>query len=1674
MQRTRTLKSFAPLCIGALEGALGYGSPASMVNGDDPKSDATSTPPTPDPAQEGARDFLAEAASSAELRPEVADIVSAWLEGQLRADQYARLEQAGHSVEDKIPLARVFVDLEVSQSPVPEPRAGGAGVEGFVKGMLEGDPVRLAFGGKGATHAHAPESALGRVNRGIGYVVVGGPGQGKSTVGQFLCQLHRAALLAPRSASLAPEGRQALEALLTQCAGSPLAPPASPSIPVRVVLGDFAAWVTSSGAPSSMALFRYLSERIRHSTGRDVTPEELGQLLIAHPCLLVFDGLDEVPVTSGRHEMLVAVRDGIRHLANGGAMGLVVATTRPQGYAGELTELHLSPLHLSPLSRDRALDYARRLASVRFGDRPDRQERVLERLTQASKEEATARLMRSPLQVTIMATLVDRIGRAPQERWSLFQDYYRVVYEREMERSIPAADLLRRHRGHIDRIHAKVGLLLHVESERSGGTEALMTRDRLEQVVEETLLEDEFDKPQRAALTEIILGAALDRLVFLVMPQEEKFGFEIRSLQEFMAAWALMSKSDAALLEQRLAQIAPSESFRNVFLFAASKCFTELSELRDAIVDRICPAQNEADDASKMTLPGSRLALEILEEGSALDQPKYARRLMVLAARLLELPPGPEHPRLARACEGHAEVPLQKALGERLSLPDVATRLPAWLTLITLIDSDVAWARELGDSRWPTDAEDERQIFSLVVSSTHRLGVWLQRKVAERPAAFPPSSLGPMWGVQRERSELVPAWIDAAFTIAGGWYGSDSHIEVNASSEDGTELFSLFLRSLNVADLDRWHAIATMPDPPPQWEPLVESARFLVTPTAPVLAAVLKSIRDRYDASEAGWVAGEVPWLLRACLLNALEPDDLGALSASVTAGELGNREDWFAAEEHWREHGIEVREILPVLGTRLPASRFHEVPRVRLPLSGARVAWGIFEDRNDPRAAEINVWFQGLIDAQRKAEGRERVLLARWILQQGSPWMQGGVDAGPLSPADIERLWNDAGVALNLDELYSVFDADTLEWTELLEKIGESGRFFVDHQSAWLIEPLFRVLGSDPFQRGLLRIAVSLAISVIDVREYRGGGLPEVPAAVSKAQTSDDLDLRADATLLLLAGGGAHLDDILSVVQRLSESSRAKERISDAAFLASETVEDPDLRERLLLALARATAPGDWDTLKYVIRGLSQSLRTRLSGLADSSVWDRLALPPPRPGPPRFGAVSGSIPPPSQRAGSFQIESIKLLGLRILDEITLPIRTPEDAASQWIVLLGDNGVGKTTILRGIVLALAEPAVTTSLLATMQSRLSRFGARSSESIVRTREGTFRTSIEIDSDLEITKEVPAEESAPRRPPIFAYGVRRGSSLGGSAREVKFSPILDVATLFDEAASLIHAETWLTGLALDAEQNPAKRPLFDTIARALTGVLPSVTAVRIRDKRVWVTRGGEEVPLAALSDGYLTTAGWLLDLIARWVDRAERRGETPGDGFTATMEGVVIVDEIDLLLHPRWQCTIIEDVRAIFPRMTFIVTTHNPLTLLGAREGEIFVLRRSRDLDGAEGSPKARQVDLPKGARADQILTGAWFGLPSTVDPETQELLEEHRHLLRKGNGASQARIEELEEILRDRLGSFADTSLERLAQSVAAQIMDERYRELTPEEREDIQREVKERVRAESAPSEDGG
>jgi len=82
----------------------------------------------------------------------------------------------------------------------------------------------------------------------------------------------------------------------------------------------------------------------------------------------------------------------------------------PRGYNDDFCPTSYRHLHLLPLDVSHALHYAERLAGERWGNDPDRVERVLERLHRTGDEETTARLMQSPLQVAIMTLLVDSAG----------------------------------------------------------------------------------------------------------------------------------------------------------------------------------------------------------------------------------------------------------------------------------------------------------------------------------------------------------------------------------------------------------------------------------------------------------------------------------------------------------------------------------------------------------------------------------------------------------------------------------------------------------------------------------------------------------------------------------------------------------------------------------------------------------------------------------------------------------------------------------------------------------------------------------------------------------------------------------------------------------------------------------------------------------------------------------------------------------------------------------------------------------------------------------------------------------------------------------------------------------------------------------------------------------------
>ncbi len=423
-----------------------------------------------------------------------------------------------------------------------------------------------------------------------------------------------------------------------------------------------------------------------------------------------------------------------------------------------------------------------------------------------------------------------------------------------------------------------------------------------------------------------------------------------------------------------------------------------------------------------------------------------------------------------------------------------------------------------------------------------------------------------------------------------------------------------------------------------------------------------------------------------------------------------------------------------------------------------------------------------------------------------------------------------------------------------------------------------------------------------------------------------------------------------------------------------------------------------------------------------------------------------------------FRVENI-----RVFEEFQLEPRLPEsDEEGQWTLLLGDNGVGKTTILRSLVLALADRRLADALFQLLgpSAPFLRQAAEAGRVEVHLDGHTFGARLARDRrGIEKISDVLGSEVGF---PIYAYGCQRGSALGGPDRDVTFRPLDDVRGLFDSTANLIHAETWLSRLHFAAlEGGGADKEFFEAVRETLVKSLHGVDQLKVDKNGVWLE--GPNVgraPLAALSDGYITTAGWILDLIARWSDRYRKLGKPLDGDFRQSMSGLVLIDEIDLHLHPFWQVGVVADLRKLFPRLSFVATTHNPLTLLGARAGEVHVLRRDDD-----GRVVSAQHDIPPGTRTDQVLTGEWFGLPSTLDQDTLDLLDQHRQLLREGASRDDPSRTQLERELRRRLGTFADTSMDRMVQGIAASLMPEDFEELSPEERQALRKRILERARA---------
>lgn len=364
--------------------------------------------------------------------------------------------------------------------------------------------------------------------------------------------------------------------------------------------------------------------------------------------------------------------------------------------------------------------------------------------------------------------------------------------------------------------------------------------------------------------------------------------------------------------------------------------------------------------------------------------------------------------------------------------------------------------------------------------------------------------------------------------------------------------------------------------------------------------------------------------------------------------------------------------------------------------------------------------------------------------------------------------------------------------------------------------------------------------------------------------------------------------------------------------------------------------------------------------------------------------------------------------------EDALGLGAAPSGRGQWTVIVGPNGTGKTTLLRSLALALrsiSNPSIWPR--GTFSVAWKNVGVdRPAEIEVELSGGNvLATSIRSIDPLSIVQS--PQMDVPRLFPLFAYGCRRGSALGGPLRQVDLGEDdgPEIATLFDEGASLIQAETWLVALDGDTQKSERSRTVFNAVRVALCEIL-KIKDISVRDQRVVVEeRAGLWLHLSDLSDGYLTSMGWFLDMVARWLSVAEQADVEVDATFMSKMCGLVLIDEIDLHLHPQWQVDVISRTREILPQMSFIVTTHNPLTLVGASASEIWIMEKS------DGDVAVRSgVDSPMMLSGGQLYR-RYFGISDIYPAEVGRKIS-RASVLSSYSWRDQAESTELSSILSD--------------------------------------------------------
>ncbi len=368
-------------------------------------------------------------------------------------------------------------------------------------------------------------------------ILEGAPGQGKSTIAQYICQVHRMRFL----------DRAKGDAVGLAHLGTSL------RLPFKVELRDFATWLSGSspfGAAnqaepvdsSPRTLEGFLSALVRHGSGGsyfDVS--DLQSILTSSPALIVLDGLDEVVEINQREGVVVEITAAVPRLNAITPSLQMVVTSRPTPFTNSpvLPRRNFATYSLESLTRPLITEYAEKwLQSRAIHDNEASEVRQI--LGEKLDEPHLRDLARNPMQLAILLSLIHRRGISlPDKRTALYDNYIEIFFDRESEK----APVVRDNRDLLIRIHRYLAWVLQAGAEVDlGSTSGVPMRwasfsgsiseHDLRVLLREFLEKDGSDP----ALVERLFSGVVERVVAIVSRVPGTYEFDVQTLREYFAA----------------------------------------------------------------------------------------------------------------------------------------------------------------------------------------------------------------------------------------------------------------------------------------------------------------------------------------------------------------------------------------------------------------------------------------------------------------------------------------------------------------------------------------------------------------------------------------------------------------------------------------------------------------------------------------------------------------------------------------------------------------------------------------------------------------------------------------------------------------------------------------------------------------------------------------------------------------------------------------------------------------------------------------------------------------------------------------------------------------------------------------------------------------------------------